>query len=142
MQLTKNEKNSCRRFMISGFFIVIVAVLLYGSILLISNLPISFESGWQKVEEINGFVPEGAIIVVAENSQLTMPNCQGFIKEGVVYFYQKEYCVIKEPVWIFIPSKGETLIKIEDFQSQCDSKLSDLLGELKEAKDSYFVGQP
>jgi len=109
---------------------------------------ITLEPGWQKIEQVTGTIPKGSVIVVSVNSNLVLlgddniKQQSGFVKEGVVVFYEANYCVTQGPVWVFYPSEYEFLLKAENLSLQCNEKLSELKGKQSNADSIYFIGHP
>ena len=114
----------------------------------IGDKPIEVVAGWQKMKEINGVVPKGAILVVSlETNFVVTGNSDtkeesAFVTEGVIIFCEKRLCFSEGPLWIYIPEDYGFITKLTDFSSQCDEKLSELTEKKEEVENFYFVGHP
>ena len=135
-----------------SLLIAILLIAILGGMALVNfwtgPKPIKVVTGWQKFEEINGIIPKGAYVVVSSFANFValgnheIKELDGFITEGVIIFCESRHCFSQGSVWIYIPEDYDFIIKLNGFSTQCDEKLSDLVGEEKEVKSTYVIGHP
>lgn len=137
------------RVMVYLFAVLGIFLAIYFGFKLINPKPIELTPGWQKLEEINGVIPKGAIMVVSDSSNLVLPGDSetkeqtGFVREGIVIFYTEKHCVSEGSVYVYYPTEEySTLFKADDLLVQANEKLSELTGKQNENQNLYFVGTP